>query len=354
MDNRQLADVAFNKGRNAEAVVRYKSSFKDSEADLLSLLRIAKCCMLLKLDKEALEYYDQAIKLAPSHATADTRKTCYLLEQRLGKPKSTDAGKSNPQISMRALGNKGRFGNQIFQYAFLKIYASMFDIAIGTYPWIGSYVFDICDPLPTTPLEPLRQSQVDMQRVLNEGNERLIGRDVSGYFQYHTANWNQYRALFQHTFAPSPRFRTQITAAFDTLKQDNNTLLGFHIRRGDFGTNRFPVSPTMWYLDWLKENWAYLDRPKLYVATDTPELLNEFSAYDPVSLLDLGANFEGFESVVDWMVLRAADIVGVSNSTFSVSAAMANPLAQTFLRPNFGLNRIIDYDPWNHKILDIA
>lgn len=38
------------------------------------------------------------------------------------------ADRGQPVVTMSTLGKKGRFGNQVFQYAFLKIYAKVFNI----------------------------------------------------------------------------------------------------------------------------------------------------------------------------------------------------------------------------------
>ena len=44
-------------------------------------------------------------------------------------------------ILMSTLGSNGRFGNQIFQYAFLNIYAKKYDLDIKTPSWIGHDLF---------------------------------------------------------------------------------------------------------------------------------------------------------------------------------------------------------------------
>ena len=50
-------------------------------------------------------------------------------------------------ITMATLGTNGRFGNQIFQYAFLKIYAKTHQLKLQTSQWIGQYLFGHREPI---------------------------------------------------------------------------------------------------------------------------------------------------------------------------------------------------------------
>ncbi|MEH7178583.1 hypothetical protein [Neobacillus vireti] len=46
-----------------------------------------------------------------------------------------------PIITMSTLGVNGRFGNQLLQYGFLKIYAKVYNLEVLTPKWIGQYLF---------------------------------------------------------------------------------------------------------------------------------------------------------------------------------------------------------------------
>jgi len=52
------------------------------------------------------------------------------------------------------------------------------------------------------------------------------------------------------------------------------------------GADRFWIAPEDWCLAWLAEIRPMLDRPRLYIATDAPDLLARFAAYEPVSAVD--------------------------------------------------------------------
>ena len=44
-------------------------------------------------------------------------------------------------LTMSILGKLGRFGNQLFQYAFLRICASQIDARVECPVWVGQYLF---------------------------------------------------------------------------------------------------------------------------------------------------------------------------------------------------------------------
>ncbi|HEX2061274.1 MAG TPA: hypothetical protein VHK90_11075 [Thermoanaerobaculia bacterium] len=76
-------------------------------------------------------------------------------------------------ITIRSLGKFGRFGNQLFQYAFARAMAQRFGAELQTPPWIGQKLFGLSDPPVTRQLPTLQRDQVpDAPNV-----------DLHGYFQ---------------------------------------------------------------------------------------------------------------------------------------------------------------------------
>src|SRR5678815_5449560 len=69
-------------------------------------------------------------------------------------------------LTMTALGRLGRFGNQIFQYAFLKICARTSGASVQTQPWVGQALFGQNDPPVSVSLEPLVESGSTMESML--------------------------------------------------------------------------------------------------------------------------------------------------------------------------------------------
>jgi hypothetical protein len=49
--------------------------------------------------------------------------------------------------------------------------------------------------------------------------------------------------------------------------------------------------------------------------------------------------------------LAAADLLAVSNSSFSVAAAMLNTRARACMRPDPIECRLVPFDPWNTEVL---
>lgn len=60
--------------------------------------------------------------------------------------KTPQAGKLKNTISASTLRKRGRFGNQVFQYAFLKIYSQRHQLRLETPDWIGKFLFGCNDP----------------------------------------------------------------------------------------------------------------------------------------------------------------------------------------------------------------
>lgn len=49
----------------------------------------------------------------------------------------------------------------------------------------------------------------------------------------------------------------------------------------------------------------------------------------------------------DFYILSQADILAISNSTYSAAAAMLNTNVTVFMRPGFEQKRLVQYAPWN-------
>ena len=63
------------------------------------------------------------------------------------KPMST----SSPKLTLSVLGKTGRFGNQIFQYLFAKMYEKKYGVPVEIPRWDGDLLFDLKDQKMTLP-----------------------------------------------------------------------------------------------------------------------------------------------------------------------------------------------------------
>ena len=115
-------------------------------------------------------------------------------------------------VTVSCLGNHGRFGNQLFQYAFARAYAESIGAELQTPDWNGRYIFkDINETIMTEPAGP------STEFPNGKGNIDLVG-----YFQHS-----------QHLMLLSKK---KVKEWF-TLKNDIDVPhydLVFHKRRGDY------------------------------------------------------------------------------------------------------------------------
>ena len=301
----------------------------------------------------AAEAYRQAQAFVPGHALPFSRLLCLHWRRQIGpapKPRSIPPGTG--RVQMTSLGANGRFGNQLLQYGFLRLYARRHDLSVEAPDWIGRYLYGFDDPTPHETLRTIDEKQVDLFGALH-GPTASAPRDVNlrGYFCDDTSRWGGVAAEFQALFEPVAAVRTRLEAALGRLRDRGTDLVAIHVRRGDFGYGRFWIAPSDWYRTWLADLWPRLTRPLLYIATDDPEVAGEFREYEPTLRGDLKIDLDLPDFVLDHFVLSHADYLAVSNSSFSFSAAMLNASAKEFQRPDPNQRRLVPFDPWHAPVL---
>ena len=164
-----------------------------------------------------------------------------------------------PVLTMSSLGNLGRFGNQIFQYAFLRICANESGARVECPPWIGQKLFGHADAPLSRRLRPaiergeFVESLFDMipefipyLESLAELESCRIGSealrdaprdlDLWGFFQFPTHLLKAHRESFCSLFEPVSEIRAPLCRALESLRSKAKTIVGIHIRRGDFIT----------------------------------------------------------------------------------------------------------------------
>jgi hypothetical protein len=259
---------------------------------------------------------------------------------------------SNGRVQMRSLGQNGRFGNQLLQYAFVRLYAQQHNLVAEFPDWIGRDIFDFDDPFPSAKLASLDEAEADLFGSLQgRTTEVFADRDISGYFCGNTEEWRAWKSQFLALFEPGQKVRGSLAQALDKLRSRGKTIVAIHLRQGDYGYGRFWVAPSAWYVGWLRTLWPKLDRPVLYIASDLAAPHAEFADFSPVSADQLGVSISGADFLVDHHVLRHADHLAISNSSFSFTAAMLNAHAQSFLRPDPTLRKPVAFDPWASEVL---
>ena len=256
-------------------------------------------------------------------------------------------------ITMSSLGQNGRFANQLFQYAFLKCYGRTHSLRVETPAWIGQKLFGHADPAITRPLPELRERTNLLPEALVP-NAPVPFRNVDfwGFFQYNTRYYAPQRDYFRSLFRPTPAVQAHVQPMVERLRRRGKTVVGLHLRRGDYGYEHFFVAPTAWYLDWLRGLWPTLEDPVLFIASDEPDkVLADFAEFKPITAKDLGTPLPGAEFYPDFHLLTQCDALAISNSSFSFAAALLNERATIFARPHLPTAKLIPFNPWNSETL---
>ncbi|MBE7520875.1 MAG: DUF563 domain-containing protein [Burkholderiales bacterium] len=264
-------------------------------------------------------------------------------------------GLARGRVTVSTLGINGRFANQLFQYAYAKLYALRHGLAAAFPAWEGEALYALDDPRCTG--EPLERWSFagfsDDDRKLWDWANPPADLDLEGYFQETPACWRQHRPLLRRMFRLAGRRHEAIDAWRRRVTDDGRrTLVAVHVRRGDYRRLQhqlpyFRLVPEAWYVEWLHSIWPTLRDPLLFVATDEPDAVGPaFREFESVA-----AEFDEPaaalpEHVRDFEVLRRADHLALSNSSYPRMAAMLARDEQRCWLPSMRERRFLPYEPW--------
>ena len=257
-------------------------------------------------------------------------------------------------ITASKLGSRGRFGNQLFQYMFLRCYAKDTGYVVETPDWIGRHLFGASDLLlaDTSRFSEILQTEYDLGTcsIANSENEFPYA-DFNGFFQYRTNYYEPHKPFILSLFQPTAEVRKGLSKAQEAFDKLEGPVIGIHIRRGDYGYGPFFRAPEEWYLDWL-DNLADGNPVTVFLASDEPDSVKaRFARHRVVTSQDLGAHLEDAPYYPDFYFLTRCDKLAISNSSFSFVAAMLNQKADIFVRPDLKTKQLIEFDPWNSEPL---
>jgi hypothetical protein len=237
------------------------------------------------------------------------------------------------------IGNRS-YGNELFQYAALKIYAKERGLEVEVPDrWVGRHLFEGCDDPVISNLPRQYKDFASNPDCIWLNGENLENCNIKGYFQYHTSLYAKHKEYFKNLFVPKRLLREMGDKVLEKLP---SPLIGIHIRRGDYGRPPNRVAPNRWYLDWLKKNYS---GETLYIASDEiNKVLPDFEKYSPAAYKQ---GEEGMVMFLDHYILQHCDILLTSNSTFSFTAAMLSNKNQKCYRPDYQKESLVSFDPWN-------
>ena len=244
-------------------------------------------------------------------------------------------------ITFSQLGLLGRFGNQFFQYVFLRLMADKWGWQYACPAWEGQKLFSLADPPVSQPGQLIEDYSTQLSESIIANFQIPRGTtsftvDIAGYFQFHTSYYRPHREKIQQWFT------IKFPPALPFASMD---IIAIHLRRGDYchSTSGYAfVPPNEWYLRWLEGIWNTWEKPVLYIATDDVTAAQDFRKYDPITTSD----FEW-----DFYAMTQARALAISNSTFSFAAAMLNTRASGFFRPVIDRypvgGALQSFDPWD-------
>lgn len=286
----------------------------------------------------------------------------------------------SPVLAMSSIGKVGRFGNQLMQYACLRILAQRSNARVECPEWDGQRLFGHGDPEVTSGLPPAierwdkGESLFDhvpelipyIEMLSGQGSVRvgrevleqgIVNMDLWGHFQWHTKFLKPEQQYFRSLFEPVDEIKRELDEGLKRLRSRGKTIVGLHIRRADFlnlPLLGFTFSiPFAWWREWLDAIWREHQDPVLFLCSDDmPGVMKHFRDYAPVTSADLGIRpsdqWKDLDYYTDFYLLSQCDVLGVSNSTFGFVAALLNTRARLFARADWDARkRVISFDPWN-------
>jgi hypothetical protein len=278
-------------------------------------------------------------------------------------------------ITMSGLGRLGQWGNQIFQYAFIRTYAKRHGIPYQCAPWAGQEFFGHEDP-PVSVVLPDRNerrkpypNEPEFGFPLPPEGPEFHGSNFTGWAQYHTSWYAPDKDFIQGLFRPTAETAFVYSPLLNRVKTPDSTLVVLHLRRGDAGRMIYFLTPILWCLEWLDTNWGRFNNPIFYLATEDVSLKPWFADYGVRTADDLGVAMRAISPrhyeypwdktgkfarqmtfFPDWYVMQNADVVVAAESTFGVSAAWTNTCIKEFWRPRLSLRGFEQCDPWDMDV----
>jgi glycosyltransferase involved in cell wall biosynthesis len=280
---------------------------------------------------------------------------CFLASDAVRSFNQLDV-ESRGHVTMSTLTEGVGFGNQLWRYACVKLYALRHGLTPALPAWQGNQLFSLEDKSCAAFAFPkiAYPGFADNDRELWDLDDPPINIDLEGYFQEIPECWQKHRELLRRMFQLSPAHVRAIDAWRDAVTDGGRrTLVAISVRRGDyykFQSESWPwfrIVPNEWYLDWLRTIWPTLSDPVLFVTSDEPDkILPVFQEFEPVPAT-FGSIGQGLpQHVRDFEVLRRADYLAICNSSFPRFAAILAPSTQKCFLPSFQTQSFLPYEPW--------
>lgn len=259
-------------------------------------------------------------------------------------------------VAMSTLGSWGRFANQLFQYVFMKLYGLRSNATPQFFPWVGKDLYGADAPVPQPGLVVQAFPEFNgIERYLWNTSEPPINVDFAGFFQELPLTWSHHRVLIRRLLRAASIYSDPIDTWLSAARPAGSTLIGIHIRRGDYGNFDhtkmpwFQFIPIEWYLDLLDQLWPSVESPHLLFASDEPNLSLRFRDYKPLRVPAAGLISPHISYFGDFHALSRCDMLTVINSSYSRMAALLADDKQVRFIPDIVEKRFVPYDPWEDE-----
>lgn len=196
----------------------------------------------------------------------------------------------------------GRFGNQLFGYAFARGYCERHGLELHTDPWIGEQIFEISHP----------RCDEELPRI----EETMVG-DAFGDVSYRSYSQSQQCADF-YTVEQCRRwfkFLPDIRSALSKVHIPDDDYLVAHVRHGDFKGYGYALCAEASYRK-AADEFGYAEHEVRFVREESP-LIDRWFGTD-------------LEFLPDFFRLMRAPILFRANSSFSFWPALLGEHERVF------------------------
>ena len=259
-------------------------------------------------------------------------------------------------IGFPKMGDYGRFGNQLFQWAFLVLYGLRNNCRIAADHWAGCEIYGT----HAEPYHPDQRPLLTFPQIGGTESElwamepALVNIDFLGFFQVIPPILRRHRHLLRLIFTPKPEIAKALNDWLAERVAPDEKLVGIHVRRGDYvawgdKVGMFRPIPAQWFDNSLRQIWQHEAKPRLLIASDDPNIAENFADFSPLVVPPHLAppNLEYF---ADFHGLTRCNLLFVANSSFSRMASLLAPDTSEFLVVNFDRAGFEPYQPWQDEV----
>jgi hypothetical protein len=278
-------------------------------------------------------------------------KSDFVLTSQSPKGKIDVLGDKQPVVTMSNFGRNGRFGNQLFQYTFLRLVAERQSAQLQLPVWAGSAIFGLSTPDHSkTKIKIVNESEMtasDLINLMRVTDKNFQDLDYDGHAQMHTSCYAADKDFIRSLFVFDKRLGSFFERALSHLGLAQKKIIAIHLRRGDYGYDRYFRAPCSWYEKWVNHAGYSPDEYIIYICSESPKKYRKrFPQFTVITSDDLKCPAQ-LAPYLDFMIMTLADAVATSNSSFSFFATMLNRKTNQFYRPDFDQLSLVQFDPWN-------